>query len=72
MYTATRSEWFSCREGRPSGRPSVRYPVWLTPCGAYFFLVTPMLTRSKMPYSKSITVSEMPFTHGLRSDLVAE
>lgn len=39
---------------------------------SYFFAVTAIAVRSKMPYSKSITVSVMPFTHGLRRYLVAE
>ena len=71
VYTATLSERFGRREGRPRGRPSVRVRSG-SPRLGYFFFVTPIAVWLKMPYSKSITVSVMPFSHGLRRYLVAE
>lgn len=56
----------------PASRPALVMPVRAHPQRTYFFFVTPTWTRSKMPYSKSITVSVMPLSHGLRRYLVAE
>jgi hypothetical protein len=71
VYTAIRIKPFYRAEGRPCGRPSFALSTG-SPRTNYFFFVTPMAVKLKMPYSKSITVSVMPFSHGLRRYLVAE
>ncbi len=52
------------RAGLPAGPLTAVETSFLD--STYFFAVTPMLTWSKMPNSKSMTVSWTPLTHGFR------